>query len=153
MHWKCTFPVWLLTSSDCLLSQNSRQMFRISSTWIIARMDTSDLIMPVASWCCCEWFDRHQKCIVEASLLFQLELNTPGLSKCPHRGSLANVERLYLENYLRTYWHFLGGGGRVVMRTLCRVVVCPENWNQLTYFHENYFEDCAIRSHSCAISI
>lgn len=35
--------------------------------------------------------------------------------------------------------------------TLCRVVVCPENWNQMSDFHETYFEDCAIGSHSYAV--
>lgn len=89
-------------------------MFEISFTWIIARMDTSDLIMPVASWCCCEWFDRHQKCVIEAYLHFHLELDTPGLSECPHRRRRANVEKLYLENYLRTciFDIFLFWGGR-----------------------------------------
>jgi hypothetical protein len=31
----------------------------------------------------CKWFDRHQKCVVEVSLCFKLELNTLGFFMSP----------------------------------------------------------------------
>ena len=31
----------------------------------------------------CEWFDRHQKCVGEVPLHFELQLNTLGVFICP----------------------------------------------------------------------
>jgi hypothetical protein len=71
--------------SNCLASNNSNPMLKISSTWIDALMDASDhglsrcFVGPREVWNGCQ----ASKCAGELSLYFQLELIVLGILSVP----------------------------------------------------------------------
>ena len=51
----------------------------------------------------CEWFHRHQKCVGDESLHFQLEMNTLGFSNLPTYKNLKNWVRTNLGLYEKLF--------------------------------------------------
>ena len=85
IHLHYTFPISELPISNCLASDNSEPMLKISSTWINARLDTSDHRLSFSSTGPREVLNgyRASKCADEMSLYFQSELIVLGILSVP----------------------------------------------------------------------
>ena len=82
------------------------------------------------SWGGCEWSDRHQICVSEASNHFQLELNTLHFSSVP---TVKNLQDWSRANAEAVPWTFSVCGHILIWNFLLALVWGTHSWNFPTF--------------------